>query len=596
MAFYNFRAMIQGFAGAMRREHPLNLIQVPPAGARASREGFGMFIFKWIGGLFTGFLGLFAPMFGAVKGIGKPGGAMRWVLHALLFIGLVGLLGYIQYRFAIGRYVSAPHPVLRQFWLPLLGVLAYANIWMLWLVWRLYDPKPGPSPWPDIDFTWDLVEGAIVRSGIDPARVPLFLVLGRPSAGFGVLFDAGRVPIDVNGVPESQLAPLQVYAGKQAIFIVSADTCLIGAFADRLSAQANLIDTTRFSNIDMAATLAAQSAREGAERPAGASGAPAAAGSSKAMPALSPDGPSKAMPALAPGAKAPEGSEPAPPGEGIPEMVSVITRDPELLARMRSRLDHLCRLVRGLRHPWCPLNGVILVLPELVTADNRLATQAAILTQRDLATVIESSGVECPAVVMFSDAEKIIGFREFLSLIPRDKRDQRLGKPIPLALGLPAEKRAEIMRRSIYWQCAELIPKLVTRTFQIRSPEANPARAAGNLEARANRQLIRLIGTMWARRRNMGELCARILGENAGSPLRVGGCYFAATGPNRNSQGFLAELFAQVFEGQNFVSWTAQAAREEKSLMRVVYAGYAVTGLVVASTLAMLVAVLRLPG
>jgi|GEM_PF-975767 len=560
-----------------------------------------MFIFKWIGGLFTGFLGLFAPMFGAVKGLGKPGSAMRWVLHALLFIGLIGLLGYIQFRFAIGRYVSAPHPVLRQFWLPLLGILAYANIWMLWLVWRLYDPKPGPSPWPDIDFTWDLVEGAIVRSGIDPARVPLFLVLGRPSAGFGVLFDAGRVPIDVNGVPESQLAPLQVYAGKQAIFIVSADTCLIGAFADRLTAQANLIDTTRFSNIDMAVTLAAQSAREGAERP----GAPAPAGASKVMPPLSPDGASKVMPALSPdGASMPmpalspggKGAEGAATGDGIPEVVSVITRDPELLARMRSRLDHLCRLVRGLRHPWCPLNGVILVLPELVTADNRLATQAAILTQRDLTTVIESAGVECPAVVMFSDAEKIIGFREFLSLIPRDKRDQRLGKPIPLALGLSAEKRAEIMRDSIYWQCAELIPKLVTRTFQIRSPDTNPARAAGNLEVRANRQLIRLIGTMWARRRNMGELCARILGETQGNPLRVGGCYFAATGPNRNSQGFLAELFAQVFEGQNFVSWTPLAAREERSLMRVVYAGYAITGVVVACTLGMLVAVMRMPG
>jgi hypothetical protein len=91
-------------------------------------------------------------------------------------------------------------------------------------------------------------------------------------------------------------------------------------------------------------------------------------------------------------------------------------------------------------------------------------------------------------------------------------------------------------------------------------------------------------------------LCARILGETQGNPLRVGGCYFAATGPNRNSQGFLAELFAQVFEGQNFVSWTPLAAREERSLMRVVYAGYAITGVVVACTLGMLVAVMRMPG
>ena len=93
----------------------------------------------------------------------------------------------------------------------------------------------------------------------------------------------------------------------------------------------------------------------------------------------------------------------------------------------------------------------------------------------------------------------------------------------------------------------------------------------------------------------MGDLCARILGEKSGHPLRVAGCYFAATGPNRNSQGFLAELFAQIFEGQNFVCWTPEAIQSEKSLMRIVYAGYAFTAVVVAATVAMLVAVMRLP-
>ena len=152
-------------------------------------------------------------------------------------------------------------------------------------------------------------------------------------------------------------------------------------------------------------------------------------------------------------------------------------------------------------------------------------------------------------------------------------------------LGLTPEKRAEIVRKSIYWQCAELIPKLATRTFQIRMPDAtSSARAGGAIDQRVNRQLIRLISTMWARRHVMGDLCARILGEKSGHPLRVAGCYFAATGPNRNSQGFLAELFAQIFEGQNFVCWTPEAIQSEKSLMRIVYAGYAFTAVVVAAT------------
>jgi type VI protein secretion system component VasK len=213
------------------------------------------------------------------------------------------------------------------------------------------------------------------------------------------------------------------------------------------------------------------------------------------------------------------------------------------------------------------------------------------LAQRDLLAVIEASGVECPAVMLFSDAEKILGFREFLSLVPKDKRDQRLGKPIPLALNQAAEKRADIMRRTIYWQCAELIPKLITRTFQIRTidPASGAIRSGSGsgIDARTNRQLVRLIGTMWARRRVMGDLCTRILGDNTVRPLRLAGCYFAATGSNRNSQGFLAELFAQIFEGQNFVVWTHDAARAETTLMRVVYTGYALTALVTVATLAL---------
>ena len=529
-----------------------------------------MFLFKWIGSFFSGLFGLFVPMFGAIKDIGKPGSAMRWLLHGVLFIGMLALLAFIQYHYEIGRYVSAPHPYLRQAWLPLLGFLVYVNIWLLWLVWRLYDPKPGPSRWQDIDFTWEMAATAISRSGIDPSRVPLFLVLGRPASGFGVLFDAAHIPLEVNGVPESQLAPLQVFAGKQAVFIVSADTCLLGAFADRLSAQTQRMDMSRLSNIDPKASM---------------SSAPVA----PTDPAASNNPSTKTLP--------PDAATESAHAEAIPDVIMAITRDAELLTRMHSRLDHLCRLIRGMRHPWCTLNGVLMVLPEMVTADTQLATQAAILAQRDLLAVIEASGVECPAVMLFSDAEKILGFREFLSLVPKDKRDQRLGKPIPLALNQAAEKRADIMRRTIYWQCAELIPKLITRTFQIRTidPASGAIRSGSGsgIDARTNRQLVRLIGTMWARRRVMGDLCTRILGDNTVRPLRLAGCYFAATGSNRNSQGFLAELFAQIFEGQNFVVWTHDAVKAETTLMRVVYAGYALTALVTVATLALAAVVWR---
>ncbi len=522
-----------------------------------------MFLFRWIGKMFMGFFGLLTPMFSMAKGLGRPNSAIRWVVHAVLMLLILALLAFIQYWYEIGRYIFAPHLLLRMLWLPLVGVMVYINIWLLWLVWRLYDPKPGPSLWEDIDFSWEQVTAAINRVGMDPTKVPLFLVLGRPGSGFGSLFEAARIPLEVNGIPESQLAPFQVYAGKQAIFVVSSDTCLLGALSARVTSHL----TTLEGNPNISGMF-----KSGLFKSSGGESAP-----------VSPEGANIVTSPL---------TETT--GDGAQEVLRPITRDPEMMGRMQSRLDHLCRLIRGMRHPWCPLNGVLLVIHELATIDEQLATQAAILAQTDLNTVVESSGVDCPAVVLFSDAERILGFPEFLALVPKDKRDQRLGKSIPLALGATAEKRAEIMNQTIYWQSAELIPKLIFRTFKIQGIEdnADPNRSGG-IDVRTNRQLLRLIGSIWSRRYTMGRLCARILGEKPPRPLRVTGCYLAATGLTRSNQGFLTDLFAQIFEGQNLVNWTREARQAEKSLMFVVVAGYAFTGLLTALTVVLAVIVLR---
>jgi hypothetical protein len=153
-------------------------------------------------------------------------------------------------------------------------------------------------------------------------------------------------------------------------------------------------------------------------------------------------------------------------------------------------------------------------------------------------------------------------------------------------LNATPEKRADIMNQTIYWQSAELIPKLILRTFQIQGFEENSDRKRpGGIDERTNRQLFRLIASIWSRRYVMGRLCARILGEMPLRPLRVTGCYLAATGPTRSTQGFLTDLFAQIFEGQNLVNWNQEARKAEKSLMFVVFVGYAFTGSLAVLTL-----------
>ena len=55
----------------------------------------------------------------------------------------------------------------------------------------------------------------------------------------------------------------------------------------------------------------------------------------------------------------------------------------------------------------------------------------------------------------------------------------------------------------------------------------------------------------------------------------LGGCYLAGTGrdPGRE-QGFIAGVFRQLIENQNYVAWTPEALDEEADYRRWTYYGY----------------------
>jgi hypothetical protein len=507
-----------------------------------------MFLFRWIGSIFKAIGSLFVPMFGMAKGLANPNQTTKWVLHALLVIFIIiFVLGFIQWYYDLGRYVSAPLPYLRQAWLPTVGFVLYINVWLIWLVWRLYDPKPGPSPWPDIDYAWTQVTSALFRANIDPSKVPLFLILGRPASGASVLFETARVPLDINGAPETQLSPLQVYAGKQAVFIVCADTCLLGFFGDKVSNMAPAYLGSTSTGLEKGLTIGSS-----------------ATNSTTIDPITQGDLPKIQL----------EDSKP-------------ITRDPEIMERGKARLEHVCRLIRGMRHPWCPANGIVLIIPEQSTADEVLGTQAAILAQNDISVTQRTLGITCPVIALFSGVESVPGFREFLNLIPRDKRDQRLGKAIPMALVKSDARRGDIIAKTIYWQCGELIPRLIMRTFQMRSMDPATGKAANTiLDIRTNRQLIRLIRAIWSRRNTMGQLCTRLIEGNSPEKIRLTGSYLSAAGNLKRGQGFLTDLFAQLFEGQNFVSWTTDANKAERWLGWMTFSGYLFTAFLTLFTIA----------
>ena len=68
--------------------------------------------------------------------------------------------------------------------------------------------------------------------------------------------------------------------------------------------------------------------------------------------------------------------------------------------------------------------------------------------------------------------------------------------------------------------------------------------------------------------------------------IRLTGSYLSAAGNLKRWQGFLTDLFAQLFEGQNFVSWTTDANKAERWLGWMTFSGYLFTAFLTIFTIA----------
>ena len=102
----------------------------------------------------------------------------------------------------------------------------------------------------------------------------------------------------------------------------------------------------------------------------------------------------------------------------------------EVLERTTSRLRHLCTLIARDRQPYCPVNGLLVLLPFAASDDELTAGQTAVLLERDLATVRQTLEVRCPLVTLVCDMENTPGGRELLDRFP-----ERFDLTVPYFVG-----------------------------------------------------------------------------------------------------------------------------------------------------------------
>jgi hypothetical protein len=508
-----------------------------------------------------------------LSGDHKFGPAVRWTLHFLLLtVTLVGL-GFVNWACDLDQLIRAPWPLLRNIWLPLVFLQLYLAGWFAWWLSRILRIRPEGSEWPDIDAAWKEATTALDRAGIDLQRVPVYLILGRPAGSMRSLFDAAQVPLSVPQVPRDPKAPLTVSANSEAIYVTCPETSLLGRHASILAEQAAAEPSEQSSSShdddcgelptfpdtmpefsDHSATCAAEESLQSAV-------------------ALLVE------------------EEPAPQPKTVPATplpVASLLEQGDLLERTTSRLKHLCTLMARDRQPYCPINGVLALLPFAASDNELTAGQTTVLFQRDLATVQETLEVRCPLMTLVCDMEKTPGGRELLDRFPENQRHRRLGISFPLLAQFDSANTPKMLRKGMQWTCQGLFPPLVYRLARIRGG----TNFAGSEESRINRQLYRLVTQLRERESRLARILSGAICPDGGCDWMVTGCYFAATGEDAvRGQGFAGGIFPQLIQSQNHVAWTHDAMADDRTCRRFALAGYLVLGIgtVAALTLAWLI-------
>ncbi len=277
-----------------------------------------------------------------------------------------------------------------------------------------------------------------------------------------------------------------------------------------------------------------------------------------------------------------------------------VVRNAAEVELLGARFEHLCRLLVRERWPYCPVNGMLVLLPFAATDTDQDALDAAAACQRDLSVARRVLQVNCPTLALVCDLETAPGFGAFLEQFPEKQRQQRIGQRSPMAPALEtrgragdAEARAAMLESLAQWICASVAPGWVYKHFQMESADATagvpagpalsrtdpieasragkgPRRGPGRGDAfRTNAELFQFMHNLRERQRRLGRLLSRGFILEDEDPILFGGCYLAATGTDpRREQAFVAGVFHRLAGEENFVSWTTQARAEEEAYLR----------------------------
>jgi hypothetical protein len=437
------------------------------------------------------------------------------------------------------------------------------------------------SAFEDIDRAWNAGLAELERNGLELSRLPLFLAIGSSGEQHErKLFEAARLSLSVGPFPQGGAA-LHWYATDKAIYIVASE---VGNLSKVATLGESVVDEERKRQLTPTpAAVAAPFNPHGGTlevkvpdiRETIATPPPMAAAAPAPGPVGRPDYRGTMMlvgeSATAPGAVS---AEPAA-LDKVPIKLSREDREAQPL-----RLRYLCQLIRRARQPYCPINGLLTLLPyNVIQRGGSDATEVQASVQSDLATLGQSLRLRFPAICLVTGLERESGFRELIRRVGFERaRLQRFGKGFRVWDQATSEQLGALCLHA----CGAF-ELFIYELFREKDSLTSPEKAPGN------RKLYTLLCQI---RRDFQKRLDRILADGYGhdqerngraSSILFGGCYFAATGPNEATQAFTQSVFERLLEEQEELEWQPSILREDAWFRRLSFACFALDAALLAA-------------
>jgi hypothetical protein len=233
--------------------------------------------------------------------------------------------------------------------------------------------------------------------------------------------------------------------------------------------------------------------------------------------------------------------------------------------RESARLRYLCRLIARDRQGFCPVNGILLVLPMTAASPNNRLDELAAACKADLSEAFQVFQMRCPVVVLVSDLEKLEGFSTLVERLPSGQAAKKLGQRFPLVPDVDNGEVPGLIEASVSWIGDSLFPSMVYSLFKVETPGGEDIADL----LKANSQLYRFLAQLRDRHGRMARLVKESIPGVSGEPILYGGCYFAGTGVEpATGQAFTSGVLMRLIQDQDHVTWTSDSLAADRSFLR----------------------------